>query len=144
MKQELRLGFMLSALLVPVNTMNTKMVTAGLLLTIGAAALLIASPALAHPYWSDETEESYPWWDVNQTYPMPHWSNGTYIGPRWNNTDPVPYWGEDGYTCPGPIWTDPDSETLEERPWGGYGCGGMRGYGGRSTGSLRGPSRWTG
>lgn len=120
------------------NTMKQKIIIAGLLLVVGAA-LVVAVPVLGHPYWSEETEEYYPWWDTNQTYPMPHWENGTYIGPRWNNTDQMPYWGEGEY-CPGPLWADPD-ELPQERPWGG--CGGMRGYG-RSTGSRRGSYRWTG
>ena len=128
--------------------MNKKIVTAGILLAIGTT-LLVVVPTLARPYWDPETEQYYPWWDENKTYPMPHWDlNGTYTGPMWNGTEQMPYWGEDGSYCPGPYWADPDAETPfdpEDAPRRGYGYGcGMRGYGGRGSGSSRGPSRWTG
>jgi hypothetical protein len=129
--------------------MNKKIIIAGILLTIGAAALIVAGPALAHPYWDEETEQYYPWWDVNKTYPMPHWDlNGTYTGSMWNGTGQMPYWGED--YCPGPYWADPDANPQapysppEDAPRRGYGCGGMGGYGGRGGGSRRGATRWSG
>ncbi len=129
-----------------VNKMNKKIVIAGTLLALGAI-LLVAVPTLAHPLWDEETEEHYPWWDTNKTYPIPHWdANGTYTGPHWNGTESMPYWGEYGEYCPGPYWADPDAEPPyepEDAPRRGYGCGGMKGYGG-SAGSRRGPSRWTG
>lgn len=136
--------------------MNKKIIITGILLTLGAATLLIAGPALAHPIWDEETEQYYPWWDVNKTYPMPHWDNGTYIGPRWNSTEPMPYWGDSDEYCPRPFWADPDSDAPfappEDAPRRGYGygCGGMGGgygmggYGGRGGGPRRGASRWTG
>ena len=129
--------------------MNKKIVTAGILLAIGAT-LFVVVPTLARPYWDEETEQYYPWWDENKTYPIPRYGlNETEACPRWNGTDQMPYWGEDGEVCPGPYWADPDAERPydpEDAPRRGYGYGGcgMRGNGGQGKGSRRGPSRWTG
>ena len=129
--------------------MNKKIVSAGILLAIGAT-LLVVVPTLARPYWDEETEQYYPWWDENKTYPIPQLGlNGTEVCPRWNGTEQMPYWGEDSEVCPGPYWADPDAERPydpEDAPRRGYGysgCG-LRGSGGRGRGSRRGPSRWTG
>ena len=128
--------------------MNKKIITAGILLAIGAT-LIIVAPTLAQPYWDEETAQYYPWWDENKTYPMPRYGlNETDACPRWNGTDQMPYLDEDGEFCPGPYWADPNAENPynpEDAPRrGNGGCGGMRGSGGRGRGSRRGSSRWTG
>jgi hypothetical protein len=127
--------------------MKTKIIIAGILLTLGAAALVAAGPVLAHPYWGAETEAYSHMWGWSQNYTMPYWGvNGTYTGP-------MPYLGEEGYYCPGPNWANPDANQTapytppENAPQRGYGCGGAGGWGGmmgRGGYSGRAPVGWSG
>jgi len=128
--------------------MKTKIIIAGILLTLGAAALVAVGPALAHPYWVEDGRQFYPpMWGWSQNYTMPHWGvNGTYTGP-------MPYLGEEGYYCPGPNWANPDANQTtpytppENVPQRGYGCGGVGSRGGmmgRGVFYRRGPAGWSG
>ncbi len=126
--------------------MKTKIIIAGILLSLGAVALVATGPVLAHPFWGTDSDESYPPmmdWSLNNT--MPHrWGNGTYPGPWWNGT--MPY--SDGNYCPGPYLGNPDGDnntpaSPENPPQRGYGCGGPRGWGGM-MGSHRAHAGWSG
>ena len=122
------------------------MITAGLLLAIGAVAIAAAGPVLAHPFWGADSNEAYPpmmgWY---QNYTIPGWGvNGTYPGPWGNGT--MPY--GDGDYCPEPIWGSQDGDSgapasPESPPQRGYGCGGPRGWGGMMGGGRR-SAGWTG
>ncbi len=135
--------------------MKTKIIIAGILLTLGAAALVAVGPALAHPYWVEDGRQFYPpMWGWSQNYTMPHWGiNGTYTGPMWNGTGSMPYSSEEGYYCPGPYWVNSDANQTapytppENAPQRGYGCGGAGGWGGmmgRGGYSCRAPVGWSG
>jgi hypothetical protein len=130
------------------NNMRTKIIIAGLLLSLGAIALVAAGPVLAHPFWGTDSDEAYPpmmGWYSN--YTTPSWGvNGTCPAPWWNDT--LPYSNGDEYYCPGPYWGTPDGDggapaNPESPPQRGYGCGGPRGWGGM-MGYRRGPVGWTG
>ncbi|MBE0633156.1 hypothetical protein E4H04_08790 [Candidatus Bathyarchaeota archaeon] len=115
--------------------MKTKIIIAGILLTLGAAALVAAGPVLAHPYWVEDGRQFYP----------PMWG--------WSQNYSMPYLGEEGYYCPGPYWANPDANQTapytppENAPQRGYGCGDAGGWGGmmgRSGYSGRAPVGWSG
>jgi len=130
--------------------LKTKIIIAGILLTLGAAALVAAGPVLAHPFWGADGDEAYPhMWGWGENFTMPHWGyNGNYTGPWGNGT--MPYSDGDEYYCPGPYWAYPDSNQTapysppEGAPRRGYGCGGYGGMMGRGGFQKQAPTGWSG